>query len=116
MGNFEFIGGYDRRTVTGTIAAADAHKMVKASRTPKRQSPPKPTWENCQALAKRLNVSLAGDHVWFGASSFESGKMYGFKNAPQAYGALLQLQRDRLAKLSDEQAIADGIAAKESII
>ncbi len=84
---------------------------------PKAKGPAKRwTWDDCTALAQMLNVTLGRDSVLFAGSAFEYGKRYGYRNPSQCYEALLSLQRDRLARLSDAEAIADGIAAKEQII
>lgn len=81
---------------------------------PKRQRPAKRwTWDDCKALAAILSVSLGCDCVLFSDGSFEHGKRYGYRNPSQCYEALLSLQRDRLARLSDANAIAAGLAAKE---
>jgi len=121
MADFQFIGAYDQRTSVGTIAASDAHQMVKASK-PRKPKPPRREWEDCRALAKAMRVLIGYDRIEFPnhggkfvtTTSFENGKMYPYshKRPSQCYEALLILQRDRLAKLSDEQAIADGQQAK----
>lgn len=82
---------------------------------PKRQRTARRwTWDDCKALVKVLNVTLGRDSVLFAdGSSFELGKRYGYRNASQCYESLLSLQRDRLARLSDDDAIAAGLAAKE---
>jgi hypothetical protein len=118
---FTIIGSYDQRTNTGTIAAKDAHSMVKGSKLPKPK-PPKKTWEDCRALAKALKVLIGYDHIDFPnyegkfvtSSSFEQGKSYSYshKKSSECYEALLILQRDRLARLSDEDAIAQAEQAK----
>lgn len=80
----------------------------------KRQRPAKRwAWEDCRALASILNVSLGNGEILFDGSAFELGKRYGYRSASQCYEALLSLQRDRLARLSDADAIAAGQAAKE---
>jgi len=80
---------------------------------PKRQRPTKRSWEDCQDLAGILKVALARTAILFrDGSSFEQGKRYGYRNASQCYESLLSLQRDRLARLSDAEAIAQGNEAK----
>jgi hypothetical protein len=118
------IGSYDQRTSTGAIAASEAHQMVKASKQPKKPKTPKKTWEweDCRALAKTMKVLIGYIYIQFpshdkefaAASCFENGKMYSYEyNRPtQCYEALLILQRDRLARLSDEEAIAAAQDAK----
>jgi len=117
---FSIIGSYDQRTSTGTIAASDAHKMVKASKLPKPKTA-KREWEDCRGLAKALGVLVGYDHIEFPkqgkfvtTSCFENGKGYSYshKRPNQCYEALLSLQRDRLARLSDEEAIAQAEQAK----
>lgn len=118
---FAFIGGYDLRTSTSTIAASEAHQMVKASKLPKPKNP-KREWEDCRALAKALGVLVGYDHIEFPShdgkyvttKSFENGKSYRYshKRPNQCYEALLNLQGDRLARLSDEEAIAQGQESK----
>ena len=49
MQTLEIIGGYDRRTNTGTIYAPDAHAMVKASAP--RKTAIKRGIEECMAIA-----------------------------------------------------------------
>jgi hypothetical protein len=98
------------------VAIAEA---VLGKPKPKRQRPAKRwNWEDCRNLAAILNVMLGHDSILFesGLTSFENGKAYSYRNPTQCYEALLSLQRDRLARLSDAEAIADGIAAKEQII
>ena len=123
MQDFQFIGSYDRRTRTGTIAAQDAHALVKASqprRKPKNpKKNPKREWIDCQALAKVLGVLIGYDHIEFPnegkfVTTFEKGKSYSYKyNSPnQCYESLLALQRDRLSRLSDAEAIASAEQAK----
>ena len=82
---------------------------------PKRQRPSKRwTWEDCQALAGILKVALGRTAILFkDGSSFEHDKRYGYRNASQCYEALLSLQRDRLDRRSDAEAIAAGRQAKE---
>lgn len=81
---------------------------------PNRQRPAKRwTWDDCKALAKVLNVTLGRNAILFVDGSFEHGKRYGYRNASQCYEALLTLQRDRLSRMTDDDAIAAGLAAKE---
>ena len=83
---------------------------------PKRQRPAKRwTWEDCRNLAAILNVVLGCDSILFerGLTSFENGKAYHYRNASQCYESLLSLQRDRLARLSDAEAIAQAEQAKQ---
>ena len=82
---------------------------------PKKAKVAKHSWEDCQALAKILNVSLGHNQVQFADGSFEGGKMYGYRNASTAYQALLTLQSDRLAAKSDE-AIATESAEAHAMI
>jgi hypothetical protein len=49
---FQIIGSYDRRTMTGSIAAPDAHAMVKASR---KQPEPKD-------ISRKQAEKIAADH------------------------------------------------------
>ena len=122
---FSIIGSYDQRTSTGAIAASEAHQMVKATKKPKPKTPKKTwEWEDCQALAKSMGVLIGYIYIQFpnhdkkfAASCFENGKMYSYKyNRPtQCYEALLTLQRDRLARLSDDEAIAQAEIAKDFI-
>ena len=74
----------------------------------KRQRPTKRwTWDDCRSLAAILSVSLGRNAILFAdGSSFELGKRYGYRNASQCYESLLSLQRDRLARLTDAEAIA----------
>lgn len=101
----------DARYGSCPVAIAEA---VLGGKT-KRQRPAKRwTQEDCRALATILNVSLGRDSILFkGCSSFELGKRYSYRNASQCYEALLSLQRDRLARLPDAEAIAAGRQAKE---
>ncbi len=99
----------------GNCPVAIAEAVLGGKR--QRQQPAKRwNWGDCKALAKVLNVTLSPRAVLFADGSFEHGKAYSYRNASQCYEALLSLQRDRLARLSDAEAIADGIAAKEQII
>ena len=72
-------------------------------------------WEECQALAKILNVSLGHNQVQFADGSFEGGKHYGYRNASTAYQALLTLQSDRLAAKSNEAIAVEATEAHELI-
>ena len=104
------------------VAIAEAVMGGKPNRQPKPKSP-KREWEDCRALGKQMGVLIGYDHIEFPTHngkfwttvSFEHGKRYGYKhNSPkQCYETLLSLQRDRLARLSDDEAIAAGLAAKE---
>ncbi len=101
----------DARFGNCPVAIAEA---VLGKPKPKRQRPAKRwTWEDCQALAAILKVALGRDSILFDGSSFELGKRYGYRNPSQCYESLLSLQRDRLARLSNDDAIAAGIAAKQ---
>ena len=96
----------------------------KRKRQPKPKSP-KMDWENCRALGKQMGVLIGYDHIEFPKHNgkfwttvaFENNKSYGYKhNSPkQCYESLLSLQRDRLARLSDDDAIAAGQSAKECL-
>ena len=97
----------------------------KRKRQPKPKSP-KMGWEDCRALGKLLGVLIGYDHIEFPTHngkfwttvSFENGKRYGYKNysPKQCYEALLSLQRDRLARLSDDEAIAQAEQAKQQLL
>lgn len=83
---------------------------------PKAKGPAKRwTWEDCRNLAAILNVVLGCDSILFerGLASFENGKAYHYRNPSQCYESLLSLQRDRLARLPDAEAIAAGLSAKQ---
>lgn len=82
---------------------------------PKKAKVAKHSWEDCQALAKILNVSLGHNQVQFASGSFENGKHYGYRNASTAYQALLTLQSDRLAAKSDEAIAAEAVEAHAMI-
>lgn len=100
----------DARFGNCPVAIAEA---VLGKPKPKRQRPAKRwTWEDCTALAQMLNVTLSPRVVLFADGSFENGKQYSFRNPSQCYEALLSLQRDRLARLSDAEAIAQGNETK----
>ena len=97
----------------GNCPVAIAEAVLGGKR--KRQRPSKRwTWEDCQGLAKILSVTLGRDSVLFeNGSSFELGKRYGYRNPSQCYESLLSLQRDRLARLSDDDAIAQAEQAND---
>ena len=82
---------------------------------PKKAKVAKHDWEECQALAKILNVSLGRNQIQFTDGSFEGGKMYGYRNASTAYQALLTLQADRLAAKSNEAIATEAVEAHELI-
>ena len=82
---------------------------------PKKAKAAKHSWEECQALAKILNVSLGHNQVQFADGSFEGGKHYGYRNASTAYQALLTLQSDRLAAKSNEAIAVEATEAHELI-
>ena len=83
---------------------------------PKKAKVAKHDWEECQALAKILNVSLGHNQIMFTvASSFENGKHYGYRNASTAYQALLTLQSDRLAAKSDDAIATEAVEAHAMI-
>ena len=82
---------------------------------PKKAKVAKHDWEECQALAKILNVSLGHNQIQFTDGSFEGGKMYGYRNASTAYQALLTLQSDRLAAKSDDAIATEAVVAHELI-
>lgn len=128
MSNFEFLGGYDRRTTSGTIAAPDAHKMVKSSAL-KISTPRKPkarSFEEIKSRAKQMGVEvkIEGKTLFlfppkFDANGKQIGQNYGqYHSATKntSWQVLDNIAAEILASKSDEQAIADGIAAKELII
>lgn len=90
---------------------------------PKRQRRAKRSWEDCQTLVKILNkdwdepsskINLGYNAILFAdGSSVELGKMYGYRTPSQCYEQLLSLHRDRLARLSDAEAIAQAEQAKQ---
>ena len=82
---------------------------------PKKAKVAKHSWEDCQALAKILNVSLGHNQVQFASGSFENGKHYGYRNASTAYQALLTLQSDRLAAKSDDAIATEAVVAHAMI-
>ena len=82
---------------------------------PKKAKVAKHDWEECQALAKILNVSLGHNQIQFTDGSFEGGKMYGYRNASTAYQALLTLQSDRLAAKSDDAIAVESVEAHAMI-
>jgi hypothetical protein len=91
----------DARFSSAPAPVAIAETMLGGK--PKKAKVAKHSWEECQALAKILNVSLGHNQIMFTvACSFESGKHYGYRNASTAYQALLTLQADRLTAKSDE--------------
>ena len=82
---------------------------------PKKAKAAKHSWEECQALAKILSVSLGHNQIQFTDGSFEGGKHYGYRNASTAYQALLTLQADRLAAKSDEAISVESVEAHAMI-
>lgn len=90
---------------------------------PKRQRRAKRSWEDCQTLVKILNkdwdepsskINLGYNAILFAdGSSVELGKMYGYRTPSQCYEQLLSLHRDRLARLSDAEAIAQAKQSKQ---
>lgn len=113
---FQIIGFYDNRRAVSTMSAQTAHEMVKASKEASKKPLPRKSWEDAQALAKILEVTLGRDKVVFqGGYTLEHGKMYEFKNASQAYAVLLTLQSDRLARKTDEQVFSDAQVAKQDL-
>ena len=82
---------------------------------PKKAKVAKHDWEECQALAKILNVSLGHNQIQFASGSFENGKHYGYRNASTAYQALLTLQSDRLAAKSDDAIATEAVVAHAMI-
>lgn len=101
----------------GNCPVAIAEAVLGGKPKAKRQRPAKRwTWEDCQGLAAILKVALARTAILFrDGSSFEQGKRYGYRNASQCYEALLSLQRDRLARLSNDDAIAAAQDAKQQL-
>ena len=99
----------------GGYPCALVHQEAKAKN--KRQRVAKRwAWEDCQALAKALDVMLGHNSILFesGMTSFENGKMYGYRNPSQCHESLLALHRDRLSRMSDEELqSASAIAAGE---
>lgn len=82
---------------------------------PKKAKVAKHDWEECQALAKILNVNLGHNQIQFTDGSFENGKHYGYRNASTAYQALLTLQADRLVAKSNEAIATEAVEAHELI-
>ena len=81
--------------------------------TPKKVKVARHSWEDCQALAKILNVSLGHKEIRFngGIDSFEGSKMYSYRDASTAYQSLLTLQADRLAAKSNEAITTEAVEA-----
>ena len=82
---------------------------------PQKAKLAKHDWEECQALATILNVSLGHNQIQFTDGSFEGGKHYGYRNASTAYQALLTLQADRLAAKSDDAIAVESVEAHAMI-
>ena len=94
-----------------------------AEAAPKTQKNKKPKrgWEEVKALAALMGVVATHDKLVYhnGRSVIEDGCVYCYKSsksANNAYDALLSLQKNRLAKLSDEQLYAMADSAKADII
>ena len=105
--------GTDARFSRSPAPVAIAEVMLGGK--PKKAKVAKHDWEECQALAKILNVSLGHNQIQFASGSFENGKHYGYRNASTAYQALLTLQSDRLAAKSDDAIATEAVVAHAMI-
>lgn len=112
----QFIGSYDRRTGTGTIAASDAHQMVKASQL-KVSTPRKPKTRTIAEILKRAEqmgvyAEHIGREIYFTPDPKGKSAEYICTTQKHAWQVLDQIAAEALAKLTDDQAIAQGQEAK----
>ena len=113
---FSFIGSYDQRTATGTIAAQDAHAMVKASQL-KISTPRKPKPRTIAEIMKRAEqmgvyAEHIGREIYFTPDPKGKSAEYICTNQKHAWRVLDQIAAEQLASLTDEQAIAAAQDAK----
>lgn len=103
----EIIGGYDRRTKTGTIYAPDAHAMVKA--TASRKTAIKRGMEECLAIANGLiNATIQENEGRYYITTpklptrcFVCKVLK--KDKASLYNTLLDIQRLVLQTMSDDE-------------
>lgn len=120
MNSFQFIGAYDRRTSVGTIAASEAHQMVKSTAL-KISQPRKPKTRTIAEILRRAEqmgvyAEHIGREIYFTPDPKGKSAEYIRTTQKYAWQVLDNIAAEILASKSDEQAIADGIAAKELII
>ena len=113
MQDFQFIGGYDRRTRTGTISAPTAHNMVKASHakvaTPRK---PKPrTIAEIKARAEDIGVKAEIENGYIYLTPPYTSEYFA-TDKKRAWGILDEIFLEILKRQSDEEAIASAEQAK----
>ena len=112
----EFIGGYDNRYNTSTIAASDAHNMVKSTAL-KISAPRKPKTRTIAEILKRaeqMNIyaEKCNGEIYFTPDPKGKSAEYICTNQKHAWQVLDKIAADQLASLTDDQAIAQGQEAK----
>lgn len=112
----QIIGSYDRRTMIGTIAAPDAHAMVKANapKVSKPRAPKSRTIEEIQKRCKEMGVKFEsqGKEIYLTPSS--SSEYYS-TSQKHAWQVLDRIASDILATLSDDQVFEQSTKAKALI-
>lgn len=108
---FQFIGSYDNRTMTSTIAAQDAHAM--ATRTPKPRKPKSRTLDEIldRALAMQVKVEMSSKTFTFYPPKFDANDnfvghnygQYSIATKANAWQALDEIALDILKAKSDAQ-------------
>jgi hypothetical protein len=114
MQDFQFIGGYDRRTRTGTLSAPDAHKMVKASQV-KVSTPRKPksrTIAEIKARAEQIGAKLEIENGYIYITPPYSSEYFA-TDKKRAWSILDEIFLEVLKRQPDADAINAGQQAKE---
>lgn len=103
---FEFIGSYDNRTTTGTIAASEAHQMVKASQV-QISTPRKPkarTIAEIKQRAAKIGAKIEIEGKWL-LISHPISKEYYSTDKRGAWQTLDEIQLE-IVKAKPNKAIA----------
>lgn len=112
---FQFIGGYDNRRTASTIAASDAHQMVKASiKTSKPRAPKARSIDEIRDRAVMMGVTfeMQGKVIYLTPSGTSE---YYTTNKTKAWQVLDQISADILATLTDDQVFDQANKALELI-
>lgn len=113
---FQFIGSYDNRRTVSTIAASDAHRMVKATslKTSKPRAPKARSIDEIRDRAVMMGVTfeMQGKVIYLTPSGTSE---YYTTNKAKAWQVLDQISADILATLTDDQVFDQANKALELI-
>lgn len=109
---FQIIGGYDRRTSTGTIASPTAHQMTK------RKRPASKTWAQVRDRALGMDVTIEknGRTTFLTPPSIVGGGYYSVIKPAAAWAVLDRISAQITAAMPNEQVFALAAEYKTDLI